>query len=319
MKIGFIFAGQGAQKVGMGKSFYTHFDVSKHIFDRAGLALGYDLKKICFEGTQEALNQTEITQPAILTTSIAMLKAFESLTHIKPTAVAGLSLGEYSAHVCSGTFAFTDAVQLVQKRGKYMQEAVPSGIGGMLALTGASSDQIEKLISHSASKGHIQISNYNSPKQMVLGGEMTALKHAMEISSELGIRRSMLLPVSAPFHTSMLKNAELQLAEALQEVAIHSPQIPVISNVEGKMISNSQDVMPSLATQVTSSVQWVKCIEEMKKLGIDTLIEFGPGKALSAFVSKIDRSLKVLSIDEYEDLLHAIEWIHSQDKYNQAI
>lgn len=319
MKIGYIFAGQGAQEVGMGKDFYENFESSKVVFDRSNLALGYDLKSICFNGTQEKLNETEITQPAILTTSIAILKAFESKIKIKPTAVAGLSLGEYSAHVASGSIAFDDAVQLVKKRGAFMQAAVPIGVGGMTALVGIDSESAKQIADEASKHGIVEVCNFNSPKQIVLGGELRALEIAGEIAKEKGAKRVMPLAVSAPFHTSMLKRAEVQLREVLKDTPIHEMKIPVISNVDGRIVRSEEAIPEYLATQVTSSVKWIDCIESMKAMGIETLIEFGPGKALSGFVAKIDRSIKVMTIHDVESLENAVNYIKSSDAFERAI
>lgn len=319
MKIGYIFAGQGAQEVGMGRSFYNNFDSSKAIFDTANLALGYDLKAICFEGTQDQLNQTEITQPAILTTSIAILKALEAKLEIKPTAVAGLSLGEYSAHVCSGSLTFQDAIKLVQKRGALMQSAVPIGVGGMIALVGVDAATANQIAERASEFGIVEVCNYNSPKQIVLGGELVALEKAAEIAKENGAKRVIPLPVSAPFHTSMLAPAEEGLKSALKNIELHTMRIPVISNVDGRIVGSEDSIPEYLAKQVTSSVKWIDCIESMKAMGIDTLIEIGPGTALAGFVAKIDRSIKVLSVHNLETLEEAVSYIASTDAYQRAI
>lgn len=319
MKIGYIFAGQGSQKPGMGKDFYDSFDASKSIYDRANLALGIDLKRICFEGTLEALSMTEVTQPAILTTSIAMLRAFESLTSVNPVATSGLSLGEYSAHVASGSLSFEEAVKLVRKRGLFMQEAVPAGIGGLTAITGLNPIHYEDLITEASKHGKVEISNINSPKQIVIGGMHAGLKHAGEVALKLGAKRVTPLSVSAPFHTSMLKNAELKLETALKDIHFDEMKLPVVTNINGRLITSEHLIPEYLSKQVTSTVEWVKCIESMKALGIDTLIEFGPGSALGGFVAKIDRSIKVLSVDSIESLYKAIEIIEDNKPMVKAI
>ena len=310
MKIGYVFAGQGAQKEGMGKEFFEAYEVSRIIYDQANLALGYDLKSLCFNGPQEDLNKTEITQPAILTTSIAMLKAFESEIDIKPSAVAGLSLGEYSAHVCSGSLAFDEAVQLVKKRGAFMQDAVPFGVGGMSAIVGLSPEKTEEVAELASAHGIVEVCNYNSPKQIVIGGDLKALEIAGEIAKEKGARRVLPLPVSAPFHTSMLVKAQENLATELEDVNIYDMTVPVISNVDGRIVSSESLIKGILAKQVTSSVRWIECIESMKSIGIDTIVEFGPGNALSSFISKIDKSIKVVSIYDLESLNKAIAYFN---------
>lgn len=319
MKFGYIFAGQGAQKQGMGEDFYKHFESSRAVFDQANLALGYDIKRLIFNGPQESLNETEKTQPAILTTSIAMLKAFESMINIKPAAVAGLSLGEYSAHVCSGSLVFSEAVQLVKKRGAFMQQAVPLGVGGMTALMGLSPEEAEAIAIKASEHGIVEVCNYNAPNQIVIGGELGALEMAHELAKEAGARRVIPLPVSAPFHTSMLKPAEEQLAKELENVTLHEMKVPVLTNVNGRIVSSEDEIPSYLSKQVTSSVRWIECIESMKHMGIDTIIEFGPGNALSAFVSKIDKSLKVLSIYDINSLYDVVDFIKKQSSLEEAI
>lgn len=312
MKIGYVFAGQGAQKEGMGIEFFDNFEASRVIYDQANLALGYDLKNLCFNGPQEELNKTEITQPAILTTSIAMLKAFESRVDISPSAVAGLSLGEYSAHVCSGSLAFDEAVQLVKKRGAFMQDAVPFGIGGMTAIVGLSPEETEDVAVKASEHGIVEVCNYNSPKQTVIGGELKALEIAAEIAKEKGAKRVLSLPVSAPFHTSMLAKAQENLAIELENINIHEMNVPVISNVDGRIVASEALIKETLAKQVTSSVRWIECVESMKMIGIDTIVEFGPGDALSAFIGKIDKSIKVISIHNLESLNKAISYFNEE-------
>jgi [acyl-carrier-protein] S-malonyltransferase len=319
MKIGYVFAGQGAQVVGMGKEFHDQYESSRVVFDKANLALGYDLKTLCFKGSQEKLNETEVTQPAILTTSIAMLKAFESKSNIKATAVAGLSLGEYSAHVCAGSIAFGDAVQLVKKRGAFMQEAVPMGVGGMVAVMGLSVEATEALAAEASKYGTVEVCNYNSPKQIVLGGALEALEKVPELAKAAGAKRALPLPVSAPFHTSMLKPAEEKLAEVLKDIDFKEMQIPVITNVDGRIVSSEDHIPAYLAKQVTSAVRWIECIESMKAMGIDTIVEFGPGKALSSFIAKIDRSIKVLSINDPASLEDAVAYFASEHAEERAI
>ena len=319
MKLGYIFAGQGAQKQGMGLDFYNNFESSKAVFDQANLALGYDLKSLIFNGPRESLNETEKTQPAILTTSIAMLKAFESLIDIKPTASAGLSLGEYSAHVCAGSMVFTDAVQLVKKRGAFMQDAVPMGVGGMTALMGLSPEAAEQIAQQASEYGTVEICNYNAPNQIVIGGELAALEMAHEIAKNSGARRVIPLPVSAPFHTSMLKPAELKLEEELANITFHEMKHAVITNVNGRIVSSIDEIPTYLSKQVTSSVRWIECVESMKHMGIDTIVEFGPGNALSSFISKIDKSIKVLSIYDIDSLSAVVDTLKKQTSLEEAI
>ncbi len=319
MKIGFVFAGQGAQCTGMGKDFYDAHESARAVFDRANLALGYDLKTLCFEGPQETLNQTEITQPAILTTSVAMMKTLQAQVEITPDAVCGLSLGEYTAHVAAGSLVFEDAVQLVQKRGKFMQEAVPIGVGGMIALVGASVETAEAIAREASNAGCVEVCNYNSPKQTVLGGALDALAHAKAIATEKGVRRVIDLPVSAPFHTSMLADAETNLRKTFETTRFYNMETPVISNVDGRIVASEKAIAETLARQVTSSVRWIDCIDSMKKMGIETIVEFGPGKALSGFIGKIDRSIKVISIYDMPSLKEAVDTLKTLKEVKKAI
>ena len=319
MKIGYIFAGQGAQKQGMGLDFYENFESSKAIFDQANLALGYDIKSLIFYGPQASLDETEKTQPAILTTSIAMLKAFESLVDVKPSACAGLSLGEYSAHVSSGSIRFDDAVKLVRKRGAFMQDAVPLGVGGMTAIMGLAVEQVAEIAEKASVEGVVEVCNLNAPNQIVIGGHLAALEVAGALAKEAGAKRVIPLPVSAPFHTSLLKRAEEQLLEELNMLDFHNMNTPVISNIDGRIVSSSDDIPTYLSKQVTHSVRWIECIESMKQMGIDTLIEFGPGNALSSFVAKIDKSIKVLSIYDLESLNQTVEALTQSESLIKAI
>ena len=235
-------------------------------------------------GPQAALDETEKTQPAILTTSIAMLRAFESLTDVKPAACAGLSLGEYAAHVCSGSIRFDDAVKLVRKRGAFMQDAVPLGVGGMTAIMGLTADEVTDIANRASETGVVEVCNYNAPNQIVIGGHLPALEVAGALAKEAGAKRVIPLPVSAPFHTSLLKRAEELLLKELETTEFQKMNMPVISNINGRIVSSSEDIPVYLAKQVTHAVRWIECIESMKFMGIDTLIEFGPGNALSSFV-----------------------------------
>lgn len=288
-KIAFIFPGQGAQFVGMGKDFYENFSTSKEVYEEANDSLGMDMKRICFEGPDEELIKTENTQPAILTTSVAMLKALEE-RGIHCDYAAGLSLGEYTALVSAEAMSFSEAVPLVKKRGKYMQEAVPLGKGGMAAILGLEKEKVLEAI-HSVSKyGIVEIANYNSPGQIVISGEIEAVNLAAEEAKKLGAKKVVLLPVSAPFHSSLLKPAGEKLKEELGKVKINDLKEVVVTNVDAKPLVDKSEVVPSLVRQVSNSVLWCDSVNTMLDSGVDTFIEIGPGKSLTGFVKRIAKT-----------------------------
>lgn len=300
-KIAFLFPGQGAQYVGMGKEIYENSNIAMEIFDKADEELGFPISKLCFEGSKEELDKTENTQPAILAMSIAVLKVLEE-KGIKADAAAGLSLGEYSALVYSEVLSFEDAVKLVKKRGKYMQEAVPQGIGTMAAVLGLDSEKVKEACTAASSKGIVEVANYNCPGQIVIAGEVAAVEYACEKVKELGAKRAIMLPVSGPFHTSMLKPAADKLFDELKKVEINENKIPVITNVTGNYIEDISEIKDLLRKQVMSSVMWEDTIRRMLEDGIDTFIEIGPGRTLSNFVKKINRKVVVLNVEDLKSL-----------------
>jgi [acyl-carrier-protein] S-malonyltransferase len=311
-KIAFIFAGQGAQYVGMGKELAENIEVSRKVFEEADKSLGFSISSLCFEGAKEELDKTENTQPAILTTSVAALKALEG-KGIKPDVVAGLSLGEYSALVCSGAINFSDAVKLVKKRGRFMQEAVPAGVGTMAAVLGLGAEDVKEVCAEASDFGIVEPANFNCPGQIVIGGEIEAVKVASEKAKERGAK-VMPLSVSAPFHTSMLKLAARKLEEELSSIEINEISVPVITNVTGDYIRNAPDIKELLKKQVMSSVLWENSVRRMIEDGVDTFVELGPGKVLSGFVKKIDRKITVVNIEDIKSLEKALEILNSQGR-----
>ena len=305
-KTAFIFPGQGAQYIGMGKELYQNIGVCKSIFDIADKELNFELSKLCFEGTESELNITENTQPAILTTSIAALMALRE-HGIKCDVTAGLSLGEYSALVCSGSMDFRDAVKLVKKRGRFMQEAVPVGIGTMAAILGLDANSVCEACSEARTSGIVEIANLNCPGQIVIAGEIAAVERALEIAKEKGAKRVMLLSVSAPFHTSMLRPAAEKLEMELRNVNIKAFTIPLMTNVNGDYVKSKEDIKDNLKVQVMSSVLWEAIIRNMIKDGVDTFVEIGPSKVLSGFVKKIDRKLTIINVEDMLSLNKAVE------------
>ena len=305
-KLAYIFSGQGAQYVGMGKDLFQNVIKSREIFERANCELGFDIAKLCFEGPNEELSKTENTQPAILTMSIAALEAIKT-NKIIPDVTAGLSLGEYSALVCSGVMDFTTAVRLVKKRGRFMQEAVPDGKGSMAAVLGLDGDNVRKACEESKISGIAEIANVNCPGQIVIAGEIEAVKLACEKAKEKGAIRTIILPVSAPFHTSMLKPAGEKLKLELLNTQLNLINIPLITNVTAEYVNSTTDIKELLCKQVMSTVLWEETINRMIHDGVDTFVEFGPGKVLSGFIKKINRNMTILNVEDMKSLNNTIE------------
>lgn len=311
-KTAFIFPGQGAQYIGMGKQIAAEYRESSDIFDQASEALGIDMRKMIFEGDDETLKITENTQPAIVTASIACLQPLLA-AGIKPDFTAGLSLGEYSAHVASGTIDFKTAVSLVRKRGKYMQEAVPIGDGTMAAIIGLSTEDVEDCCERATIAGIVETANYNCPGQISIAGEIKAVEKAMELCLEKGAKRAIQLAVSAPFHCSMLRPAGELLAVELQNVDFSEIKIPLVANVSGKVVKSSADIKETLIRQVSSPVLWEASVRHMLEQGVDTFVEIGPGKVLSGFVKKISKDARTFNIDDLESLQKTIGELHNQE------
>jgi len=303
--IAFLFPGQGSQQVGMGRELASLYPVAKETFDEADAALGYSLSQLCFEGPEDQLKLTEITQPAILTVSVAAWRVLQS-QGLTPTYVAGHSLGEYSAHVAAGTISFTDAVQTVRNRGKYMQEAVPVGVGAMAAILALPADQVEQICAESAQGEVCQAANLNSPDQTVISGNKAAVERAAVLAKERGAKRALILPVSAPFHCALMQPAQDRLAIDLQTLSFHNPEVPVVCNFDAAQVATGDASRDALIRQVTGAVQWVKSMQSLIALGVENFVEVGPGKVLSGLMKQIDRSRTCVNVHDEESLQKTI-------------
>ena len=296
-KKAFLFPGQGAQKVGMGQSFYEADAAARAVFDEASELLGYDMKALCFE-ENEKLNLTQYTQPAMVTTGIAIMKVVEK-QGLLPDTAAGLSLGEYEALYAAGALSATDAIRVVARRGELMEAAVPAGVGAMAAVLGAEASLIEETLSEIP---EVWIANYNCPGQIVISGKKEAVEAAAEALKARGIKRVLMLNVSGPFHSGLLREAGEELGKVLAETEIHPLRIPYYANVTGEIVEDAAAVKGLLTEQVYSSVRFEQSIRNMLAAGVDTFYELGPGKTLAGFVKKIDREATVVNIETMEDL-----------------
>lgn len=296
-KKAFLFPGQGAQKVGMGQSFYEADADARAVFDEASELLGYDMKALCFE-ENEKLNLTQYTQPAMVTTGIAIMKVVEK-QGLLPDTAAGLSLGEYEALYAAGALSVTDAIRVVARRGELMEAAVPAGVGAMAAVLGAEVSLIEETLSEIP---EVWIANYNCPGQIVISGKKEAVEAAAEALKARGIKRVLMLNVSGPFHSGLLREAGEELGKVLAETEIHPLRIPYYANVTGDIVEDAAKVRGLLTEQVYSSVRFEQSIRNMLSAGVDTFYELGPGKTLAGFVKKIDREATVVNIETMEDL-----------------
>ena len=309
-KIAFLFPGQGSQAVGMGKELAALYPVARQTFDEADSALGYKLSQLCFEGPEEKLRLTEITQPAILTMSVAAQRVLREKS-VSPRFVAGHSLGEYSAHVAAGSLDFADAVRTVRNRGKYMQEAVPVGQGAMAAVLGMPLAEVERICKQAAQDDICSPANINSPEQIVISGSKPAVERAAELAKTGGAKRAIMLPVSAPFHCALMQPAQDRLGKDLQNLTFHRLQLPLVKNVDGELTQDSEVARQALVSQVTGAVQWVKSMQTLIAQGVELFIEVGPGKVLCGLLRQIDRSKQFSNAEDEGSLARALAAISS--------
>ncbi|MBC8017087.1 MAG: ACP S-malonyltransferase [Verrucomicrobia bacterium] len=297
-KIAFIFPGQGSQYPGMGKELAETFPIARQIFEEANDALGLKLSAICFSGSEDQLRLTANTQPAILTTSIAVLRVLEQETGLKAAYLAGHSLGEYSALVCSGALAFVDAVRIVRARGTFMQEAVPLGTGTMAAMLGIEIDVLEDICREAAQGEVVSPANFNSPGQIVIAGSTAAINRAIEIAKGRGFRKTLLLPVSAPFHCALMKPAADRLSDVLDAIVVSDMSLPVVANATAQPNAAKEQVRPLLVAQVCAPVLWEQSVIEMVGQGVTRFVEIGPGKVLCGLVKRITKEAEIANIED---------------------
>jgi [acyl-carrier-protein] S-malonyltransferase len=300
-KTAFLFPGQGSQAVGMGKEFYDNFPSARQVFEEANDSLHFSITTLCFQGPDKTLKLTENTQPAILTMSIAALRVLETENGITPSLTAGHSLGEYSALVASGSLAFSDAVKIVRLRGKFMQEAVPVGEGAMAAVLGMDREEIESLCEEVAQEEILAPANFNCPGQIVVAGHAKAVQRAVDKVNERG-RRAVMLPVSAPFHSPLMKPAAERLDKELAEVPVGELRIPVVTNVEAEINALKERVKDLLVRQVFHPVRWEESMRKMVGEGVERVVEIGPGKVLTGLMKRIAGEVETANLQDMETL-----------------
>jgi [acyl-carrier-protein] S-malonyltransferase len=299
--VAFVFPGQGSQSVGMGKALCEAYPQLRQVYDEASAVLGYDIAALCFDGPAETLNLTEHTQPALLVSSIAALRALEPMA-MAPAAVAGHSLGEYTALVAAGGLTFRDAVGIVQKRGRYMAEAVPAGTGSVAALLGLDAEAVKLACREAASSGVVQAANFNSPGQVVIAGEKAAVERAIEIAKTKGCKKAVLLAVSVPVHTPLMQRAADRLASDLAAMSWSDLRMPLINNAEAKPIVKAGEILASLVRQLPSSVLWEDSVRVMAGMGVNTFVEIGPGTVLSGLIRRIVPEAATMNVHDPKSL-----------------
>ena len=297
----FIFPGQGSQYVGMGKELNDNFRVAREVFEEADDALHFSISSVCFGGPEEVLKLTENTQPAILATSIAALKVLQSEKGVSPRFAAGHSLGEYSALVASGALAFSDAVQIVRLRGRFMQEAVAVGEGAMAALLGMEREEVERLCEEASDGEVLSPANFNCPGQIAIAGHSKAVQRAIEAAKQRG-KKAVLLPVSAPFHSPLMKPAGIRLEKELERISVNDLEVPVVTNVEAEINTSRERVKPLLVAQVSNPVRWEESIRRMIEKGVERMLEIGPGRVLSGLMKRIDPQVEAGNLEGVETL-----------------
>lgn len=302
MSLAIVFPGQGSQSIGMMKAFYEEYESARNIFQQASEALEYDLWEIVSDGEADTLNKTEITQPAMLTAGVIAWNIWNEKQGGRPVFLAGHSLGEYTALVCAGAIQFADAVKLVSERGKLMQEAVPEGEGGMAAILGLDDESVIRACEQASQHEIVEAVNFNSPGQVVIAGQKTAVQRAIDVLKETGAKRALMLPVSVPSHCQLMVPAAGKLAERLETIEISAPAIPVIHNVDVKSHTDAGEIRQVLKQQLYNPVRWVETIRHMKTGGVDKIIECGPGKVLVGLCKRIDKDIKGLPVFDPESL-----------------
>ncbi|TKB45900.1 ACP S-malonyltransferase [Thalassotalea mangrovi] len=304
--LAFVFPGQGSQSLGMLADFADN-GIVQQTFAEASEALGYDLWQLIQEGPAEKLNQTQVTQPALLTASVAMWRVWQEEGGNTPSVLAGHSLGEYSALVCAGVLSLSTAVKLVEKRGIYMQQAVPAGTGAMFAIIGLDDDAIKAACEQAAQGQVVSPVNFNSPGQVVIAGNKEAVERAGELCKEAGAKRALPLPVSVPSHCALMQSAAEKLAEDLNSITFNAPQIPVINNVDVEAYSDGEKIKDALVRQLYSPVRWTETVTKMAEQGVESLVEAGPGKVLQGLTKRINKSLSCVSINTSDSIEAALE------------